>query len=561
MGAATLGLVVVVGVLGIHADAAHAHAATDQHPLLENIGLPSSHSHAADSALLLPASHLNTHSLARSHVLSCRVPPASRDQDAGALTYILDNLDVDVWAFHHSESPSIDIAVSDDPELHKIIAEFFECDTLVPSIARLVQEEAREMEAVAAVTHAKLVPLRLLTPSAPTGAREHAAAELTGAESKHNHGGRKTAREAASSDPDAASSSYEASFAASHPFLSLLSTVTSPTSSFFDTYHPYDLNVAFLRALSLSRPDLVSAVEVVGQTVEKRELVAVRVTGPTQEGGGGGGKDVVVLTAGIHAREWISSSSLLYIAARLVDEYTTDPSTARILDAVEFVLIPSINPDGYEYSRNSDRMWRKNRRRNDAFSHGVDLNRNFDDHWGDPGASPNPFSETYRGPSAASEPETKAVQDYLLGIARGSKGRAPRKIIAGVDLHSYGQDILRSWGWTHRDSTNEAVLAALGDRAAKAATDVPRITEKEGKGAKYASFKASGLYVTSGSTDDWYTSHLNATGWTVELRDKGNKGFVLPPSLIVPTGIDAYAICKALVEGILEIPGGIPPNH
>ena len=72
---------------------------------------------------------------------------------------------------------------------------------------------------------------------------------------------------------------------------------------------------------------------------------------------------------------------------------------------------------GYEFSRTpGNRWWRKNRRRNANGSFGVDLNRNFDEHFGVVGTSSNPSSDTYRGPSAFSEPETKALTDFVLTL-------------------------------------------------------------------------------------------------------------------------------------------------
>jgi hypothetical protein len=105
------------------------------------------------------------------------------------------------------------------------------------------------------------------------------------------------------------------------------------------------------------------------------------------------------------------------------------------------------------------RFWRKNRRKNPGGSFGVDLNRNWDDHWSEYGASSYEFSNTYHGPSPFSEPETKAVSDFIL-----SKNNR----VAGIDFHSYSQLILRSWGYKWDDSPNEVVLKELGAAMADA---------------------------------------------------------------------------------------------
>jgi len=68
---------------------------------------------------------------------------------------------------------------------------------------------------------------------------------------------------------------------------------------------------------------------------------------------------------------------------------------------------------------------------------GTDPNRNFGYEWGGAGASTNPCSETYRGENAFSEPETKALSDYITAI----KDRV--KLYTAV--HSYGQYWLYPW--------------------------------------------------------------------------------------------------------------------
>ena len=82
-------------------------------------------------------------------------------------------------------------------------------------------------------------------------------------------------------------------------------------------------------------------------------------------------------------------------------------------------LVPVLNPDGYEYSRTTDRMWRKNRRKNSGSKcDGVDLNRNFEKGFGT-ASSGNPCHEDFRGPEAFSEPESAALRDYIQGLTAG----------------------------------------------------------------------------------------------------------------------------------------------
>lgn len=42
------------------------------------------------------------------------------------------------------------------------------------------------------------------------------------------------------------------------------------------------------------------------------------------------------------------------------------------------------------------------------------MNRNWDYHWGESGASKYSCAETYKGAKASSEPETQAVVQYIM---------------------------------------------------------------------------------------------------------------------------------------------------
>lgn len=63
---------------------------------------------------------------------------------------------------------------------------------------------------------------------------------------------------------------------------------------------------------------------------------------------------------------------------RLVED---SDSSEELLEHVDWLIIPMDNPDGYEYTRSVDRLWRKNRRQISRKCFGVDLNRNFEFSW------------------------------------------------------------------------------------------------------------------------------------------------------------------------------------
>lgn len=165
-----------------------------------------------------------------------------------------------------------------------------------------------------------------------------------------------------------------------------------------------------LRSLAEAHPDRASLISL-GKSHEGRDLWALKLGSSEQPG-----RPAVVLTGGTHAREWGSVMVPLKVAEKLLAE----PAPGRLARADVWV-VPLVNPDGYEWSRQHDNSYRKNRRP----GQGVDLNRNYcsaehpglyrnqddssDSTRDDVGASDKPYSDLYRGPSGASEPEVRAL--------------------------------------------------------------------------------------------------------------------------------------------------------
>jgi len=288
------------------------------------------------------------------------------------------------------------------------------------------------------------------------------------------------------------------------------------SASWFTSYHPYLEIVAFLKNISVTYPTLTKFIPSIGKTIQGQDIVALALTGQSTNP-----KKNVLVVGGQHAREWIAPATVLYI----LDQLITDPSAAPLLDQAMIYFIPSANPDGYVYTWTSTRLWRKNRRANVGGSYGVDINRNWNDHWGGEGSSGTPTSETYRGTAPFSEPESTAISNFV--IANGP-------FTATVDYHSYGQLIMRPYGWTNVPPTTDPILKTVGDTWRERVLAV--------NGVSYTSQNAYQLYYTSGGARDWYFSEGKVPySFTVELRDTGTYGFELPAAQIIPTGDENYA--------------------
>jgi hypothetical protein len=310
-----------------------------------------------------------------------------------------------------------------------------------------------------------------------------------------------------------------------------------PEAEWFEEYHDYEAIVGWYSKLANDYPNLVTFYKSIGESLEGRDMPAVHI--------GTNSKYTVYFQCQIHAREWISGAVCMYIANRLCESYGKIEQVTNLLNAVEFVFVPLVNPDGYEYTWNGDRLWRKNRRVNPGSScDGVDLNRNYDDHWGGEGSSSNPCSETYHGTSAASEPETQYTQNYF---------KAQKSIVAAIDWHSFSQLILRPYGWTKADCPDEQRLSDVGQKMSDAAIAI--------HGKEYDSIKSIDLYATTGSASDWFYSDnanedhdFRAAGYTIELRDTGRYGFLLPPEEIIPCGEEMFPAVLYLAESMYMDP-------
>ncbi|NUT99565.1 MAG: zinc carboxypeptidase [Saccharothrix sp.] len=270
-----------------------------------------------------------------------------------------------------------------------------------------------------------------------------------------------------------------------------------------------------LYALARANRNLVK-LSVLGRTAQGRELIALKVT----QGAPGlrdGARPAVLYSSLQHAREWISVEVNRRLLRYYLDRFKADdPQVKDLLKSTELWFVVVANPDGYQYTFDTERLWRKNLRDNDGngvvnVGDGVDPNRNFDEHfdYDNEGSSTAPSSDTYRGPSAASEPETRAMQGLI--------DRVKPKFQS--NLHSYGPFILYPQGWQtgSPEADNPIYTALAGTDATPAIPGFdPGISSDE-------------LYVTNGETTDYADSAAGTVAFTPELGEGCDGcGFVFP---------------------------------
>ncbi|XP_038958908.1 mast cell carboxypeptidase A isoform X1 [Rattus norvegicus] len=251
-----------------------------------------------------------------------------------------------------------------------------------------------------------------------------------------------------------------------------------------------------------------------------------------------GERKAIFMDCGIHAREWVSPAFCQWFVYQAAKSYGKNKIMTKLLDRMNFYVLPVFNVDGYIWSWTKDRMWRKNRSKNpNSTCIGTDLNRNFDVSWDSSPNTDNPCLSVYRGPAPESEKETKAVTNFIRSHLNSIK--------AYITFHSYSQMLLFPYGYTIKLPPNHQDLL----KVARIATDV--LSSRYETRYIYGPI-ASTIYKTSGSSLDWaYDLGIKHT-FAFELRDKGKSGFLLPESRIKPTCKETMLSVKFIAKYILK---------
>jgi hypothetical protein len=289
-------------------------------------------------------------------------------------------------------------------------------------------------------------------------------------------------------------------------------------ASGYNVYRSYDEPGGIrdeLYALAKKNAGFVKLV-VLGRSVQNREIIALKVT----QGALGmkdGARPAAFFVSNQHAREWISVEVNRRLLRYILDQRKLEnPAIVDLLKTTELWFVITANPDGYQYTFDHERLWRKTLRDNNndgqiTGGDGVDPNRNYNEHWNydNEGSSSIGASETYRGPSAASEPETRALAGLIDRIK-------PKTL---VNWHSFGPLILFPQGWqVGTPDADNPIYTALGGTDAN--PGIPGFDP---------GMSAEELYVTNGETTDYADVRAGTLAFTPELEEGcGGCGFVFP---------------------------------
>ncbi|XP_077301150.1 zinc carboxypeptidase-like [Arctopsyche grandis] len=297
-------------------------------------------------------------------------------------------------------------------------------------------------------------------------------------------------------------------------------TSNSRSGMSWNSYHSLEDIYSWLDELAKTNPSITLIN--VGSTYEGRQIKGVKVSFNP-------GKRSVFIEGGIHAREWITPATVTYLINELLT--SKDKSFRSIADGFDWYLFPVTNPDGYAFTHNSSRLWRKTRT---PYSNcfGADPNRNWNAHWGVAGTSDKPCSEVYGGPAGFSELETSSLSKFISTVGPS--------LDAYLAFHSYGQMLLMPYGHTSQHLDNYDEVLRIGKAAINGLAKRYNTKYIVGNIAEI-------IYKASGSSMDWVKmTYKTPIAFTYELRDRGSSGFVLPANQIIPN-------CLEVVDSIVAM--------
>ncbi|XP_052354593.1 carboxypeptidase B [Oncorhynchus keta] len=298
----------------------------------------------------------------------------------------------------------------------------------------------------------------------------------------------------------------------------------------YTKYNSWDKIQAWISSISSSNPDLISR-QVIGNTYEGRPMNVLKIGKKSSST-----KPSIFLDCGIHAREWISTAFCQWFVKEALSTYGSDSEMTGLLNQMDVYVLPVFNIDGYDFTHNSNRMWRKTRSRMSSSSCiGADPNRNWNAGWCTTGASSNPCSDTFCGSSPESEIEVKNVADFIR--------RNKSSIKAYLTIHSYSQLLLFPYSYTFELAEHHSELMTVAEGASKALRSLHGTQYTSGPGA-------ATIYPAAGGSDDWAYDLGVKYSYTFELRDTGRYGFLLPESQIKPTCEETMLAVKYITSHV-----------
>ncbi|CAJ0594781.1 unnamed protein product [Cylicocyclus nassatus] len=332
-----------------------------------------------------------------------------------------------------------------------------------------------------------------------------------------------------------------------------LASSTGKTPRFdLNRYHDFPEFERYIRGVAVMNPDIVS-LRMIGYSHENRPLLGLKIGRATNYT-----KPAVWLDGGNHAREWPAFHVAVYFIEQLVNNYRVDEKITAYLNLLDIYVFPVLNPDGFIFSRSSTRatirQWRKNRAPSncsgwtvlskDVCCEGVDLNRNYDMEFSqDNYPFNNPCSDEFQGPFPFSEPETRAVRDFIT--SKEVFGR----LHALVSMHTHGQLWILPYNYHKRTYPED--FKDLERLAKKAADRVYAYRE-----TKYRVGTAADMLGTAtGGATDWIKKNTPTKYvYVLELPPDMSTWFAfqIRPHWLVPISKETWIGIQVVIDQVIE---------
>ncbi len=229
----------------------------------------------------------------------------------------------------------------------------------------------------------------------------------------------------------------------------------------------------------------------IGKSLEGRDIWALKIS--DDPAANDLSEPTVLFNSMHHAREIMTPEVSIDIIEYLLENYQSEQKVTDWVNNTQIWVIPMFNVDGNNKMWNHDSWWRKNTRG----GYGVDLNRNYPTGWDScNGSSGSRSSQTYRGPSPASEPETQAMMDFIKEV----------RPVFDISYHAYSELVIYPFG--------------CGDQRTQTKEVVEKIGNKIGSLLNYKAGTAwELLYNADGGDIDWMYDAYQVIPFVIELNN------------------------------------------